>query len=706
MTEIIGRKFGRYKILEPLGEGGMAAVYKGYDERLHREVAVKIIKVSQVGENRFLARFEREAEALAQLSHPNIVAIHDYGEERGLPYLVMEHLSGGTLKQRLGNPMRLQDAAKVVLPIAKALAYAHSQGIIHRDVKPSNILVRQNGEPVLTDFGIASRMESQHTLTGTGLGIGTPEYMSPEQGLGKKLDGRTDLYSLGVVLYELVTGKKPFEGATPGEIAIKQNTETAMRPSQILSDLDDMTDRVVLKALERDPEYRYVDMRAFVEVLEGLIQGQPEERFQNIQLQGIAKGISSEDEQTIDALRAEVDALRSGKQEKKRSKVGLIVAGVVIVGLAVFGVRQFKPATAPMPVMTEIALATETPEKLDTPTPLPSPTVTATFTPTVEPTPEVITLENLDRLELIKTIKIRQDTNVSCLTISPFSDYLATGDSDGIVNIYNLASGEVVQTLDGHTGLISGISFSPDGTLIATSSYDGTVRLWLTENGRQLGEFHGHEGRVHDVSFSPDGLTLASAGTDATVRLWDISSGKIIKTFYDADGRRGQVSSVDFSPQGEKLVDSRMRIWDVNSGSVERRIEPLNQSAISPAVYTPDGESVAGSAIFGDWEDGETLLVWDAENGQELWRNENTGMVFITQLYYSVDGNVLFVAGAKEFNMTEQGAISFSSYEFLIVDSISGEIARRETTGYAFSVSLDGTLLADAGEKITIYGIR
>lgn len=705
MTDIIGKNFGRYKILEPLGEGGMAAVYKGYDDRLHREVAVKIIKVPQVGENRFLTRFEREAEALAQLSHPNIVDIYDYGEERGLPYLVMEHLSGGTLKQKLGKPMNLQDAAAVVLPIAKALAYAHSQGILHRDVKPSNILVRQNGDPVLTDFGIASRIESQHTLTGTGLGIGTPEYMSPEQGLGKKLDGRTDLYSLGVVLYELVTGKKPFEGATPGEIAIKQNTETAMRPSKILADLDDMTDRIILKALERNPDHRYADMQAFVEVLEGLIQGQPEERFQGIQLQQIPDSHNRGDELTVDALQTASEGLRTSKQG--RGRAGFIVAGLLLIGMIALGAWKFWPANPPAPTVAAIVMSTVTPEEVNKPTRLPSPTVTATFTPTTEPTPEVITIDNVNRLAEIMTLEIEADHYISSIAFSPDTFFLAAGDGSGTVIVYDLASGEIVQTFEGHTDSVSAVSFSPDGTLIASSSYDGTVRLWLIENGRQIGEFHGHNGRVFDVKFTPDGAMVASSGMEGTVRFWDIGSGKNIKTFLDKTFGWGLVTSFDFSPQGDKLVNSRFQIWDVNSGSLERRIEVIHQMPVGVAIYSPNGEFIAGSSSYGYFEDSkETIQVWSTVNGQEELRITDFGLYFVNHIFFSADGKMLIVGGADEINVTDDGEISIISNKLLFIDSLSGEVLDTKPVEYVFTMSPDGTLLADAGEKITIYAVR
>jgi len=195
MQDMTGHELGRYHLLEKLGEGGMATVYKAYDTRLERDVAVKVIRreaFSQEVLERVLKRFEREAKTLAKLTHPNIVSIIDYGDQEGNPYLVMPYLPGGTLKQFLGKPMPWQNAVMLLLPVAKALAYAHGLDIIHRDVKPANILITASGEPMLTDFGIAKMLDLQggQTLTGTGVGVGTPEYMAPEQGLGKEVDGR------------------------------------------------------------------------------------------------------------------------------------------------------------------------------------------------------------------------------------------------------------------------------------------------------------------------------------------------------------------------------------------------------------------------------------------------------------------------------------------------------------------------------------
>ena len=279
MSNLTGQSLGRYHILEQLGEGGMATVYKAYDTHLERDVAVKIIRKSAFGSEvmeRMLKRFEREAKALSKLTHTNIVGVIEYGEHEGSPYLVMEYLPGGTLKQRLGKPIPWQETARLLLPIARALQFAHGQGIVHRDVKPSNILITQSGEPMLSDFGIAKIIESEETdtLTGTGVGVGTPEYMAPEQWTGTVTE-QSDIYSLGVVFYEMVTGRKPYTADTPAAILLKQANEPLPRPRQYAAGLPDKVEKVLLKALARKTNDRYENMAAFASGMEQLSARQP-----------------------------------------------------------------------------------------------------------------------------------------------------------------------------------------------------------------------------------------------------------------------------------------------------------------------------------------------------------------------------------------------------------------------------------------------
>jgi len=272
MAHLIGQSIGRYRIFAQLGEGGMATVYRAFDTRLEREVAFKVILPSHHGAPKFLARFEREAKALARLSHPHIVKILDYGEHEGLPYLVMEYVPAGTLKARLGKPIPSPAAAGLLAPIARALEYAHGRKIIHRDVKPSNILFTEAGQPMLSDFGVAKVLEAEETwdLTGTGVGVGTPEYMAPEQAMGKSADHRVDIYALGIVFYELVTGRTPFQADTPLAVLLKHVNDPLPRPRDLVREIPTDVEQVIFKALAKQAKDRFQGMDAFAETLEKL----------------------------------------------------------------------------------------------------------------------------------------------------------------------------------------------------------------------------------------------------------------------------------------------------------------------------------------------------------------------------------------------------------------------------------------------------
>jgi serine/threonine protein kinase len=280
MSNLVGHSIDRYHILEQLGEGGMAVVYKAYDTRLESEVAVKIIRTDNLAPNvlaRALKRFEREAKALAKLTHANIVKVLDYGEYDGKPYLVMPFLPGGTLKELLkGKPMSYRDAGTFLIPIARALAFAHQEGMVHRDVKPSNILVTRSGDPMLTDFGIAKIIDEEGTqdLTGTSAAVGTPEYMAPEQITSKSVDHRADIYALGIVYYEMVTGRKPFQADTPLAVLVKHASEPLPRPKSLVPSLPDSVEHFLIKALAKNPAHRYQSMNELLIALEGVTKSE------------------------------------------------------------------------------------------------------------------------------------------------------------------------------------------------------------------------------------------------------------------------------------------------------------------------------------------------------------------------------------------------------------------------------------------------
>jgi len=262
MEAIEGRKFGPYQIEEHIGEGGMATVYRAFDEVHARHVAIKVLSPYAAQETQFKTRFRRETEVLKGLRHENVMPILDWGEFDEYIYIVMPLMSEGTLRERMqAGPLPLTVVADVMHQMASALAFTHAHGVIHRDIKPSNILIDSQGKAILTDFGFARVENTSHSLTGSAL-IGTPAYMSPEQCRGEPAGPLSDQYSVGIILYQMVTGTLPYEADTPLGVVILHATETLPPPSDFKSDLPLRVEAVILKALEKEPKDRYPSVAA------------------------------------------------------------------------------------------------------------------------------------------------------------------------------------------------------------------------------------------------------------------------------------------------------------------------------------------------------------------------------------------------------------------------------------------------------------
>ncbi|HEY84831.1 MAG TPA: protein kinase, partial [Chloroflexi bacterium] len=255
--DLAGKTLGQFRITEAIGRGGMAAVYKAYQPSLDRYVAIKVLSAQHALTPDFSERFVREARAIAQLNHPNILPVIDFGQEDDLSYIVMKYVPAGTLKGKMGQPMELETALRLLEGIAAALDHAHSRGILHRDVKPGNVLLDENDWALLADFGLAKMVSGSSELTGSGVGIGTPAYMSPEQCQGMPVDVYTDIYALGIVLYEMVTGRLPFDADTPFAVVMKQISDPLPLPRSIRADLPEDVERIILKATAKTPQDRF-----------------------------------------------------------------------------------------------------------------------------------------------------------------------------------------------------------------------------------------------------------------------------------------------------------------------------------------------------------------------------------------------------------------------------------------------------------------
>jgi len=260
---------GQYQIIEQIDKGGMATVYKAYQPNLERYVAIKVLTPDLAADKDFMTRFEREARAIARLRHRNILTIFDYGRQEDVCFLVMEYVSGGTLREHLGWPQDLTYAVNIISQVGDALAHAHRQAMVHRDVKPGNILMVEDDWPLLSDFGLAKMLEDSLQLTASGASVGTPQYMSPEQARGQRVDRRSDIYSLGIVLYETVTGRPPFSTNNPMAIILGHINELPTPPHTLRSDLPEDMERVILKALAKSPADRYQQMEEFLADLQG-----------------------------------------------------------------------------------------------------------------------------------------------------------------------------------------------------------------------------------------------------------------------------------------------------------------------------------------------------------------------------------------------------------------------------------------------------
>ncbi|MGB7537676.1 MAG: serine/threonine-protein kinase [Anaerolineales bacterium] len=268
-------KIGRYEILREIGRGGMATVYLARDPNFQREVAIKVLPHEALHDSTLYQRFQREARTIASLEHPAIVPVYDFGEENGQPFLVMRYLNGGSLSAKIkAGPLPVAEAAKVLLRIGDALDAAHAKGIVHRDLKPANILFDQYGNAYLSDFGIAQLSEATSPLTGSAI-LGTPAYMSPEQIRGDgKVDGRADIYALGIVLFEMLTGRTPFKADTPAQMMMMHLANPTPRLPEGKSDLPDTINGVLIRAMAKDPDLRFQKASELGGVISAIASGQ------------------------------------------------------------------------------------------------------------------------------------------------------------------------------------------------------------------------------------------------------------------------------------------------------------------------------------------------------------------------------------------------------------------------------------------------
>lgn len=688
---LIGARVGAYRLTKLLGSGGMGAVYlAARADDFRKEVAVKL--TSPVFKNDTTAAFfKRERQILARLEHPNIARLLDGGTtETGVPFLVMEYVDGLPLTLYCErNKLTIEKRLRLFHNVCGAVAFAHRKLVIHRDLKPNNILVNSEGVPKLLDFGIAKLLQPDPEETAEavtiGAGVLTPEYASPEQVLGGEITTASDVYSLGVVLYELMTGERPFSmknRSLPEIIAAVEKGEatapsvTAQRNDEpklarlLIGDLD----AIVLKALAKEPGERYGTVEEFAEDLERFLDDVP-----------------------VHARRPTFN-YRAWKFIR-RYKVQFAAASVflfLLVGWLITAVfqaqsaRETARATRREAYAAEMVLAAQAwedanlvrlRELIEKQRPKPGEDDLRGF--------EWYLLKNLSQPKALIN-SLRHPDVVWSVAFSPDGKTLATGGNEGIVRLWDVQTGTKLNETK-PVGSAWHIRFYPDGkkfAVVGSTRVDPAVRVFETATGREVLVLHGHGGRVRGLDISPDGKRIATGSRDGTIRLWNSETGA---EETQIPFQRGEVYFVAFSPDGKTLAATGSQLAVFHKvGSWEMTAKTVTQPDLQEfgdlwcGTYTPDGKRFIAGGFDG------AIIVIDPGTGK-LRKRFSTHKGSIKTLYVSNDGSRLFSASWDQ-------TIRVTDLETgRVTDELHGHSS--QIHGMAFTA--DGSLMATASADFT-----
>jgi serine/threonine protein kinase/Tol biopolymer transport system component len=597
--------FGRYIIKAKLGQGGMGSVFHAYDPNFRREVALKLLEKRLLHDTKFRRRFEREARAVAKIDHPGIVPIYDFGEEEGELFLVMPLMEGGTLGKRLENgPLSLDEATNILKQIAPALDMTHRLNMVHRDLKPDNILFDKYGVPRIADFGIVKSAESNTTLTAGGI-VGTPAYMSPEQvGSAKSLDGRSDIYSLGIILFQMLTGERPFAADTPLSLALKHVMEQPPSILDVRPELPVGCDRIMRKLLQKEPDRRYQTVAELVADLENVESLSP---FDEAELSDsepslptlILPAVPEEELPATPRRRwplllgvggvlvlAAFFALRGGGDEPLPT---VVVTAPLLVALPDTATPT-NTATAVPPTATTLPTDTAVPATL-LPNVTPSPLPTATTTPTPAPVAAVISIDNIQNLSETLRLTGSSDT-LNSIAVSPDGLQLAAASSAGIT-LFQLPDFAPLQTIvEGNVGQIA---WSPDGRFLAGSGSNSAITIWNSSDGSEVNRIAGN---AVALAWSPDSSQLLLGNSSGQVSLWPIEQTEIAASWND---HTDPIRQIAWSPDGLQFASGSgsSTVWFRSIDGSGEEGNTFRQGGVNGLAWSPDGSRLATAGADG-----------------------------------------------------------------------------------------------------------
>ncbi len=646
----VGETVGGYTITEYIGQGGMATIYKAHQAALDRDVALKVIHPALKEDQSFVMRLKREAAIIAKLNHPNIVTVYDFSEHEGLPFLVLRFIEGKTLKAVLQEQkLATHQILNIVRPIADALTYAHSRGVLHRDVKPSNILIDIEGHVYLTDFGLARFAFSNESTSSQDMLIGSPHYISPEQAKSEAVDVTTDIYSLGIILYEMFTGRVPFSANTPYATILAQINDSPPAPRSINPKIPRAVELVLLKTLAKNPKQRYPTVRAMLKALDNAVRGPAEAEDGATALPLIEYRSPNENPlqgsltRVSDQLKTAATLLGGNPKQPRAWLPVLIGAGmllallVCLVGTVFFAMNQNNPATrGTLAASTSIASAGKQATKPVAPTALlpgltallpPRPAATATALP---PSPPPPTAARTPTLSPVAALPLAEAPR------GKIAYTLATGDSAELHTIWvvNADGTEAHAIID--TAMWGALS--PDGKLIAynrtkekgiyIANADGSNSRQIlgsqaccaqwSPNGKQLVYYQGDPNfkferaiytanvdgtnptpiaEGYSPTWSPDGNRIAYAGCQT-------NSNRCGLFIVDLKTKNSNLISQDngtlpqWSPRGDKLVyqasdgKSHINVFVVNADGTNRTQLTYGKSNDGQPVWSSDGNFI------------------------------------------------------------------------------------------------------------------